>query len=168
MRHQAWPSDETAELAAAIARARIRFLVIGGAAVRHYCPDREAHDLDLLIEPDYIAGVAALAVLAERGFYTWPLPRDRAWRVTAHFDGYLLELLSPLPGQDFEAMWARRTQSQVGEHTLPVVGLEDLVSLKRLALEMTPQDPARDSADLTMLLSMERRSRFRLIVNEDA
>jgi hypothetical protein len=46
-----WPEDDTARVVAALLDNGVRFLVIGGAAVRMYCPVRQPRDLDFLVDP---------------------------------------------------------------------------------------------------------------------
>ena len=39
------------ELVRALSNAGVRFVVVGGLAVAWYCPERQADDMDLLVEP---------------------------------------------------------------------------------------------------------------------
>jgi hypothetical protein len=59
------------ELVRALSDAGVKFVVIGGLAVAWHCPERQADDMDLLVDPSAENSariVAALAKLRLHGF----------------------------------------------------------------------------------------------------
>ncbi|MCK6558712.1 nucleotidyltransferase [candidate division KSB1 bacterium] len=124
------------ELLQALHEARIRYLVIGGfAAIMHGIP-RFTKDLDLAIIPDLQTCAGILTVLKSLRFGTAYLttPEDFAKSKITIFEDYLrLDVLTEVPGLDFEAAWLRREVAYVKEVPVNLVCLDDLIALKAAA-----------------------------------
>jgi len=148
--------------------ARVRYLVVGVVAVVLHGYSRTTGDLDLVVElsPDNLA--RALDALERSGFqprppvplksFTDPEAR-RLWIETKNLQVFSL-WYPELPGFevglfveepfDFNQAWTRRVEVELAVTTATVVGLEDLLALKREA------GRARDLEDVAVLEALAR------------
>jgi len=128
-----------------------RFIVVGGLAIQHYCPDREANDLDLLLEPLPSTAAAAHAALARAGetphFEPEELTRPGKQVCAKHLLD--VDLLTPHEGENFGAYWSRSVAACLGGVTVRVASRDDLVRMKRNALEARPDE--KDRRDIVAL-----------------
>ncbi len=133
------------DLLAAFDRFDVRVLVIGGYAVGAHGRPRATKDLDVLLEP-LLPEMRERACLALAAFGTPPAivdslrsakETDIVWFGTPPLR---VDLLCSAGGLDFEQAWPRRLQLSSGDVCLNVVGLDDLLMLKRAAGR--PQDMA--------------------------
>jgi hypothetical protein len=145
------PSDFV-DLLAAFADAEVRYLVIGGYAVGFHDRPRATKDLDLLLEDDHENIERACRAL---GVFGAANATVEALRHSANDEvvwfgvpPIRVDLLKSAPGIDFNTAFGRRAAIEVSEGTLPVVGLEDLIRMKKAA------DRPQDRADVQRL---ERR-----------
>lgn len=143
--------------------AGVRYLVVGGVAVVLHGHLRTTGDLDLVVElsPDNL--IRALDALEESGFRPRPpVPlrsfadpqTRRSWIETKNLQvfslwhpelpGFEVDLFVEEPF-DFDGAWSRRVEVELGGTTATVVGLEDLLVLKRAA------GRARDLEDVSVL-----------------
>lgn len=133
------------DLLAEFARSNVRVLVIGGYAVGAHGRPRATKDLDLFLEPlskdVRDRACAALAVFGAPPHVVESLrsadPSQVVWFGTPPLR---IDLLSNVGGLDFEMVWQRRLELKSGEVVIHVVGLDDLLALKRIAGR--PQDLA--------------------------
>jgi len=147
----------------ALSDAGVRYLIVGGVAVVLHGHLRTTGDLDLVVElsPENLA--LALDVLEGSGFRPRPPvpvrsfadPKiRRSWVETKNLQvfslwhpelpGFEVDLFVEEPF-DFEQAWNRRVEVQLAGTTAMVVGLEDLLVLKRAA------GRARDLEDIAVL-----------------
>ncbi len=133
------------DLLAEFARFDIRVLVIGGYAVGAHGRPRATKDLDLFLEPlgseirDRACG--ALSAFGAPSHVVEAL-RDAGPSQVVWFGAPPLrvDLLCTVGGLDFEAAWQRRLDVTSNEIVIHVVGIDDLLALKRTAGR--PQDLA--------------------------
>ena len=146
----------------------VRYLVVGGVAVVLHGHLRTTGDLDLVVElsPDNL--VRALDALEESGFRPRPpVPLRsfadpeirRSWIETKNLQvfslwhpelpGFEVDLFVEEPF-DFDEAWNRRVEVQLAGMTAMVVGLDDLLVLKRAA------GRARDLEDVAVLEAIAR------------
>ena len=131
--------------------ANVRFLVVGGVAVVLHGHLRTTADLDLVVELDSENLKRALDALETEGFrprapvalraFADPNTR-RSWIESKNLQvfslwhpelpGFEVDLFVEEPF-DFGEAWQRRIEVQLAETIAPVVGLEDLLTLKRTA-----------------------------------
>jgi hypothetical protein len=150
------PSDFV-DLLAAFADAEVRYLVIGGYAVGFHDRPRATKDLDLLLADDADNVERACRAL---GAFGAALPTIEALRHSAEDEvvwfgapPVRVDLLKSAPGVDFDAAFARQVAMEIGEFSLPVVGLEDLISMKRAA------GREQDRADVRRLERRRQKSK---------
>ena len=132
-----------AQLLASLAASDVRFVIVGGVAVQYHVPNRDADDLDLLIDPternaqlviDAVnsGGIrwysAAALELAKRNVQ-WPIKCD-----------YYVDILTPNEHTDFDMVWQTAVDAEVAHQPLPVkvrvAGVPALIAMKAAS-----QDP---------------------------
>lgn len=108
----------------------VRFLVVGGYAVVAHGHPRLTKDLDLWIWVDPENAARMAGVLDEFGFGSTGLtgadfavegPGVQLGRPPNRID-----ILTSIPGVDFESCWERREEHSLGSLAVPFIGLEDL------------------------------------------
>jgi predicted nucleotidyltransferase len=145
------------DLLAAFADAEVQFLVIGGYAVGFHDRPRATKDLDLLLADDPANVERACRALAAFGAAPTTI---QALRASANDEivwfgapPVRVDLLRSAPGIDFNTAYARRVEMDAGEVALPVVGLDDLIAMKRAA------DRDQDRADVRRLERHRKESK---------
>jgi hypothetical protein len=150
------PGGDLERIFAALEASRVRYLVVGGVAVVLHGHPRFTADLDLVIaldRPNLRAARAALEGLGYRPRAPVSLEQfvdpdvrrgwveDKGMTVfslwSPHFPATEIDLFAsePLP---FEAAYARAARLDLGELTVTVASIRDLIALKRQAGR--PQD----------------------------
>lgn len=141
----------------------VRFLVIGGQAMRCHGLARETSDLDLWLSPTRDdaerlgrgfakavpgSSAGAWADKIHRPNLRMPYPSD-VWK---HAD-----ILTSIDGADFEGAYARREAAEFGGLPVGVVSLPDLIHTKKCSLASTnvAEAKARDQADIEVLEKMQ-------------
>ncbi len=150
--------------------AGVRYLVVGGVAVVLHGHLRTTGDLDLVVElsPENLA--RALDALEQSGFQPRPPvalrsfadpETRRSWIETKNLQGF--SLWHPeLPGFevnlfveepfDFDQAWGRKVDVVLANTVATIIGLQDLLELKRSA------GRARDLEDVAVLEALAQRS----------
>jgi len=139
------------EVFRAFSKDEVRYLVVGGVALNLHGVPRMTADLDLAVALDDANLAAALGALAALGLAP-SLPvspaglRDpevrRVWTEEKHLIAFpfhdparpfvSVDLLIQLP-LGFDGLWERRTTLNVAGEVVPVMGIDDLIALKRAA-----------------------------------
>jgi hypothetical protein len=128
----------------------VRYLVIGGYAVGFHDRPRATKDLDVLIaDTADNVGRACQALTA----FGAPALVVEGLRKSAHDEVVWfnvpparIDLLKSAGGVDFDAAYERREQMQIGNVDVAVVGIEDLMAMKRAA------DRDQDRVDVKRLV----------------
>jgi hypothetical protein len=128
---------------------KVEFVLIGGYAVGRYTKPRATKDLDLLV-----AGSPANLERVARALERFGAPKD----IVAHartleadevlylgHDPVRIDVLRRADGIDTEATISRAIHATVGDLTIPIISLDDLIANKRASAR--PQD----LADLALL-----------------
>lgn len=125
----------------------VKYLVVGGYAVIYHAQPRFTKDIDLLIQADPANGKAICAALAEFGA---PLEGIRPEEFVDHGtffrfgnDPQIIDILSDLPGVEFDAAWERRVEVTIDEIRglkAYFIGRDDLIASKLASGR--PQDVA--------------------------
>lgn len=125
------------DLLTEFAAAEVRYLVIGGYAVGFHDRPRATKDLDLLL-----AGTSENVSLACRALAAFGAPplvveglRSAALDEVVWFGvpPARIDLLKSAGGVDFDAAYARRVQMHIRGLDVQIVGIEDLLAMKRAA-----------------------------------
>jgi len=153
---------------------RVRYLTIGGYAMRCHGFDRETFDLDLWVERS--AQNAARIERVIEQLAPGHAPKGRTWCEVFQMKACLVEYPSIGPekevdiftglghtglvGMDFNECYARSIVSNVDGTSLRALSIHDLLTAKRSALETGSNIPGRvrDKADLDLLRARLRVS----------
>jgi len=150
------PSDFV-DLLVAFADAEVRYLVIGGYAVGFHDRPRATKDLDLLLadDPDNVERACRALDAFGAAQTTIEAVRHAASDEVVWFGvpPIRVDLLKSAPGIDFDTAFARRVLMDQGGLTLPVVALDDLISMKKAA------DREQDRADVRRLERRQKTSK---------
>src|ERR1700733_438932 len=107
------------ELLSTLNAHRVKYLVVGAHAVSIYAQPRATKDFDILVKADAGNARAVLAALAEFGAplegltfadFAEPGPFFRMGR-----EPIAVDVLTAIPGIDFDAAWPRRVEGVVEE-----------------------------------------------------
>jgi len=142
------------DFVSALSSKGVRVIVVGGLAVKHYCPQREADDLDLLVEPTAIAGAAIAEVLFRFNDAAAFQPADFA-KPRLHYPqkrALYLDLLTPHEEDDFEAIWGRSEDANLNGDSVRVAAASDLLAMKRRAF--TERNDEKDRRDVELLAAV--------------
>ena len=130
------------DILAAFDQHKVEYLVIGGYAVVFHGHPRFTKDLDLWIRPtaDNLARVrSALVAFGAPSTLLAALegasPSDVLWMGAPPVR---IDIVKGVPGGDFDAVFARRIVADWDGVAVSVVGLDDLIALKRASAR--PQD----------------------------
>ena len=144
------------ELCRLFAAHGVDYLLVGGQAVIAHGYPRLTRDLDLWVRPTRENGRRILKALAAFGT---PLSLD-AERFTRPEtllmlgeDPFRVDILTDIPGVDFESAWSRRTSVILDDETVPMIAKADLIANKKAVGRL------QDLADVEVLEA---------IVEEDA
>jgi len=141
---------------------KVRYLIIGGYAVSFQAEPRHTKDLDIWIEASKSNGKKLLKALGKFGA---PIANLSEQDISTPGLLYIfgipplrIDILNRLKGSSFAVAYSKRTKFKVGDITIPVVGLADLMRIKRAAGR--PQDLA-DLARLKLYSNKPRLKRRR-------
>lgn len=121
----------------------VRYLVVGGHAVAYHGCLRPMKDLDLFIGTSIENAGRVVTALQSLGFNGVDLSAERFSQSNKQIPlgGYYhTELLTSVPGVDFDLAYNRRVIAYEGSSPIPVISLPDLLLQKRTAAR--PQDLA--------------------------
>jgi hypothetical protein len=134
----------------------VEFLLIGGQAVIAHGYPRLTRDMDLWVRPSDENGKRVLAALAAFGT---PLDDfdpsrfvDPAMLIVLGRDPFRVDLLTHIPGVDFDAAWARRGSVTLDGVQIPLIDRDDLIANKKTVGRL------QDLADVEALESMPPES----------
>ena len=163
------------DLFRALNAANVRYLIAGGFAVNLYGYVRLTVDLDLALALDEVNLNSAINTLTGLGYRPQvPVPaadlakpgKRREWIegkgalvftfVQPDQPHHHVDVFLDLPF-DFAAAWAARSEFHVDDVTLPTVGLETLIAMKRLAGR--PRDIS-DIEQLERISAMKKSGRI--------
>ena len=147
------------ELLLAFERHKVRYVVIGGYAVGIHAEPRYTKDLDILMEPSLTNAKRMLKALSEFGAPVENLSvKELATPGLLYIFGVnplRVDILNNIKKADIGGIMKRGKKVTVGNTSLRVVSLDDLITLKRLAGR--PQD----KADIAKLFECNPRYKAR-------
>lgn len=126
---------------------RVDFMVIGGWAVAYHGHVRLTEDLDLLVRPTEDNAKRAVAALEAVGGGCPELRPEVFTRDNGISLGdapVKVDVLSKLPGVDFEAAWTRRESGHFGSATVNFISRADLIDNKRAVGRPRDLDDVRE------------------------
>jgi hypothetical protein len=148
------------ELLSALNAHRVKYLVVGAYAVSIHAQPRATKDMDILVKPDAENAKALFAALAQFGAPLQGMtPADFAESGSFFRMGrepVAVDILSEIPGADFDAAWERRVEDIVDTASglkANFISREDLMAAKLASGR--PQDLADVSAIQKAIQSQE-------------
>ena len=125
----------------------VRYLVVGGYAVMVYTEPRYTKDIDVWIDRSKPNAEAAFRALASFGAPLKGLkPSDFTGPEVFYqlgVDPVRVDVLTSLPGLDFNTAWERRTTIDFDGEPVPVIAREDLLLAKAAAGRVRDRRHAR-------------------------
>jgi hypothetical protein len=119
-------------LVEALARHGVRFLVVGGLAVHHHAPERQADDLDLLVDQtveiarklmDAFASINLRPNFSEEQFVN-----GRKVQIPLKSFNYA-DIITAGPGFDFDEHWQQADEALIGNTRVKVASIPTLLVL---------------------------------------
>ena len=142
-----WTFGTNGDLLAALNTAGVRYLVVGGVAVRFYVQERQPEDLDLLLDNTLENVERFAAVLVGQGLQPLSVekvvtggPTQIRLKVFHNADVVTLER-----GFDFDAAWADAVEGRVNQKPVRFISRARLIELKHKS------DRPKDVEDLRLL-----------------
>jgi hypothetical protein len=129
-------NDDYRDLLAALVAEQTRFLVVGAHALAVHGYPRATVDIDIWVEPTAENAERVWRALAAFGAPLADLDIDRQDFTRPDVVAQLglppnrIDILTGVSGLTFERAWSRRVEAPVEGVTVPVLGLEDLVTNK--------------------------------------
>jgi len=139
--------DDLKELLSIFNSQRVKYLIVGGYAVSFHAQPRATKDIDLPIRPDAENAKAVYAALVKFGAPLEHLTledfieRDKFFRMGRA--PVMVDILSEIPGVDFDRAWANRVEGIIDHEAglvAPFISRNDLITAKLAAGR--PQDIA--------------------------
>ena len=129
--------EDFADLLAAFDEHKVRYLLIGGYAVSLHARPRFTKDIDLWVDSNHDNKRRCCAALTEFGApesvvdaFGSANASDVVWFGNPPFR---VDLLQSVGGMSFETAWQARVQFMIAGCAVPVIGIDHLVELKRVA-----------------------------------
>jgi hypothetical protein len=141
------------ELCASLIGQKAEFLLVGGQAVIAHGYPRLTKDLDLWVRPTVDNGRRVLDALLEFGAPVDLAPEEfenpRTMLVLGR-DPFRVDMLTAIPGLEFEACWSRRESVVLEGTSIPLLAKSDLLANKRTAGRI------QDLADVEALEALDK------------
>jgi hypothetical protein len=146
-----------------LVREGARFLIVGGFAVRAYCPERDVlgADVDLLVDR-HPANAAIVSRIIDQFDETTALDpaaltRPKAQRPAKRI--LYMDVLTVADGEDFEALWNDAATATINGTLVRVVSLDALRRMKECAAQESQDIRDKHLDDLKLLDAVTGRSR---------
>jgi hypothetical protein len=130
----------------------VKYLIVGGYAVSFHAQPRATKDIDIFIKPDTDNGKAICAALTKFGAPLAGLTSEDFTEPASFFrmgrEPFAVDILSEIPGVDFDAAWERRVDAVIDPNSGLVahfISASDLMSAKIAA------GRAQDIADVAAI-----------------
>lgn len=126
--------DDFDRIVAALNQHLVDFMIIGGWAVVFHGHVRMTEDLDIYIRPTEDNAVKAVAAIEAVGGGCPELKPEVFIRDNGISLGEIpvkVDIISKLPGVDFDQAWSRRAIGPFGAETVSFISREDLIRNKR-------------------------------------
>jgi hypothetical protein len=125
-----------------LARYRVKYLIVGGYAVIHYCEPRYTKDIDIFVEASTTNARRLRAALED---FAGPLPdvtdddlADPKRVIMMGRPPTRVDLIKSIDGVRFETAWKNRVRANIGGRVVNLISRRDLMRNKRASGR--PQD----------------------------
>lgn len=130
-----------------------KFVVVGGLAVAWHCPERQADDMDLLIEPNSESSSRVSKALSRLGLTGFS--RESFARLGLQVplkQNYYAELLTPEPtGLSYVEVESHAVAAKLFGIPVLVASRETLLQMKRRAVSSAEGQRQKHEADIALL-----------------
>ena len=139
---------------------KVKYMVVGGLAVKHYCANREVNDLDLLVSPtmkNAINIAQAFAKMDSQGVKEVDLckldyRKLSKFGVQIRLEKFLCaDILTPLPDFDFCTSYIKSVEGKINDVPARIISCRDLFSYKRSRIESLDRELDGEKRDIKML-----------------
>lgn len=128
-------SDDMRQFIAILQQHGVKFAVCGGFAVAHHGFLRATMDFDLLVLPDVDNARRIMSALEDFGFGGAGVPESAflspGTAITLGAQPNQIDLLTSMGPRPTEEIIARAIDGKIGELTVPIVSLDDLLHAKK-------------------------------------
>jgi hypothetical protein len=132
------------ELLALLNEKKVRALIVGGYAFVYHARPRTTKDIDIWVEPTPDNAQRLLEALDDFGFGSVGLKTQDFLEpgrfVQLGYPPHRIDLITSLKAVDFEDAWQGRVEDRVGDVTLYILGISELIRNKKAVGR--PQDQA--------------------------
>lgn len=125
-----------------LAQYRVKYLIVGGYAVIHYCEPRYTKDIDIFVEAS-VANARRLRAALED--FAGPLPElsdedlcDPKRVIMMGRPPTRIDILKSIDGVRFQTAWKNRVRVKIGDRTVNLISRRDLIRNKQASGR--PQD----------------------------
>ena len=142
------------DLVRALSDARVKLIVIGGLAVAWHCPERQADDMDLLVEPSAENSARIAAALSKLGLHGFNVDSFArlGLQVPLKTNYYYAELLTPAQDSpDFSALEAQTVAAKLFNIPVRVASVPMLIAMKKRAAQVEPAQSEKHLTDVGLL-----------------
>jgi hypothetical protein len=144
-------------LVESLAQHGVRFLVVGGLAVHHHAAERQADDLDLLVEQTVEAARSVTAALSAIGilsrFTEEQFANARKVQIKLEHYGLYADILTAGRDFDFDENWRHAEDALLGNTPVKIASISTLLLL--LAGSKEP----KHAADIALLHRLQATPR---------
>jgi hypothetical protein len=134
-----------------------RFVIVGGTAVRFYFSQREADDLDILIEPTERNAQLVINAVNQGGLQWFDTAASELAKPKMHWSvkrDYYTDIITPDGSMDFETIWSTASEAQVAAKSqLVAVRVASITTLIALIEKREVQKHPNDLVMLRNLLT---------------
>lgn len=140
-------------LVRALVDAGVRFIVIGGLAVAWHCSERQADDMDLLVDPSAENSARIAAVLTKlhlNGFSVESFARPGVQVPLKR--NYYAELLTPRQDSpEFSEFEAHAVDAKLFSIPVRLASASTLIAMKKCAAQVEPAQSEKHLRDISLL-----------------
>ncbi|MNF63639.1 hypothetical protein D3C84_453470 [compost metagenome] len=131
----------------------VKFVIIGGLAVAWYCPERQADDLDLLIDPSVENSTRISSALANLHLSGFSADSFTKLGLQVPLKGsYYAELLTPTQGSpNYSEVEAVALPAKLFGMPVLVASIPTLITMKKAAVSALAEQSEKHLNDITLL-----------------
>ena len=139
---------------------KVKYMVVGGLAVKYYCANRKVNDLDLLVSPtmkNAINIAQAFAKMDSQGLKEVDLCK-LDYRKLSEFGVQIrlkkflyVDILTPLPDFDFCTSYINSVEEKINDVPARIISCRDLFSYKQSHIEHLDRELNGEKRDIKML-----------------
>ncbi len=129
------------EIVKALVEFEVNFIVAGGLAVSWYCSDRQADDMDLMIQPSVNNSYRTVSALETIGLKPPDSSGFSKLGVQAKLkQHHYADLITPPKGgPSFEELFSNAEDGKLFDFPVRIVGRKSLIKLKEFAAKEEPE-----------------------------